>query len=82
MNPDENIITCPHCNEFVIIQEINCGIFRHGILKTTNEQIEPHSKKEVCDYLKSKDLIYGCGNPFQIIKKADNSIEIIICHYI
>ena len=82
MNNKEQIIECPHCKEFIIIQEINCGIFRHGILKTTNEQIEPHLNKDRCDYLKSNDLIYGCGNPFQIIKKENNSIEIKICDYI
>jgi DNA-directed RNA polymerase subunit RPC12/RpoP len=81
MNIEENIITCPHCNEFVIIQEINCGIFRHGILKSTHMQMDPHSNKETCIYLKSNDLIYGCGKPFQLIKK-DNAIEIVICDYI
>lgn len=81
MNNEESIIKCPHCNEFVIIQEMNCGIFRHGTLKSTNTQMDPHLDEKMCTYLKTHDLIYGCGKPFQIIKK-DDAIEIIICDYI
>ena len=44
------IITCPHCSEFIWIDEINCGIFRHGILKNNLVQIHPHSSKELCEY--------------------------------
>ena len=35
------IITCPHCAEIIWIDEINCGIFRHGILKSNLIQIDP-----------------------------------------
>jgi len=28
----EPILECPHCKEFIIIEKINCGIFRHGVL--------------------------------------------------
>ena len=31
----EPIIICPNCNEFIIIEKLNCGIFRHGIIKET-----------------------------------------------
>jgi hypothetical protein len=37
------IITCPHCQLLVEIEEINCAIFRHAVLKKTNKQINPHS---------------------------------------
>lgn len=30
---EEPILTCPHCNDFVLIKKINCAIFRHGTLK-------------------------------------------------
>lgn len=75
------IIICPHCNGSIIIEEINCGIFRHGIIIQTGEQIPPHSSKNICDELLANKLIYGCGKPFQII--MDNK-EIIIqkCDYI
>jgi len=26
------VLKCPHCNEYVIIEKINCAIFRHGVL--------------------------------------------------
>ena len=25
------ILLCPHCQEYIIIEKINCGIFRHGV---------------------------------------------------
>ena len=54
----ELIVLCPHCKEFIIIQELNCCIFRHGILKNTGEQIDPHTNKEECETLKEKGLLF------------------------
>jgi hypothetical protein len=84
MNNDDlidNIITCPHCNNYIIIEKLNCGIFRHGTYKINNKQVEPHASKEICENLIKEDLIYGCGKPFQIIK-INNTFEIKICDYI
>ena len=78
---NNNIIICPHCNNYIIIKELNCGIFRHGIYKNTGKQINPHASKETCDELVKEDLIYGCGKPFQIIE-INNAFEIKICDYI
>ena len=75
------IIICPNCNESIIIEEINCGIFRHGVFKTNGIQMDPHSTKNVCDEAIEKDLIYGCGKPFQIIIQ-DNTTIIQKCDYI
>jgi len=75
------VVICPHCQESIIIEEINCAIFRHAVLKINNQQINPHSPKDICDVLIEKKLIYGCGKPFQLIKK-DNKLEAIICDYI
>jgi len=87
MNTNEKIIQCPHCQEFIIIQELNCKIFRHGTYKNTGEQIQPHSSKEVCDELFINGRIYGCGKPFRIIVLEDNSVngpiwKVEICDYI
>ena len=38
-NPQENpqekveepIVVCPHCKESILIEKLNCGIFRHGV---------------------------------------------------
>jgi hypothetical protein len=80
-NKEEPILTCPHCNEFIIIEQINCGIFRHAILKSNNMQINPHASKEECDNFINNHLIYGCGKPFRIIQENDKFI-IEICEYI
>jgi len=72
------IIQCPHCNQLILIEELNCKIFRHGILKSTNEQINPHSNKIECDNYKLNDLIYGCGKPFKI----NENLQPEICDYI
>jgi hypothetical protein len=78
---EEPILVCPHCNNYVLIEKINCGIFRHGTLKTNNTQINPHANKEECDYYINNNLIYGCGKPFRIVQKNDKFI-IEICEYI
>ena len=46
-----NIVICPHCNEYIEIIELNCMIFRHGIIKSNNTQINPHAPEEECNYL-------------------------------
>ena len=77
---NQPILQCPHCNEYLIIEKLNCGIFRHGVLKN-GRQIEPHTPKQICDHYIANQLIYGCGKPFRIIFK-DNKFEIVICDYI
>jgi hypothetical protein len=72
------IINCPHCHEIIIIEQMNCRIFRHGIFKNTLQQINPHSTKIECDNYVNLKLIFGCGKPFMI----DNDNNVIICDYI
>jgi len=78
---EEPVLTCPHCSKFIIIEQINCGIFRHGTLKSNNTQINPHASKEECEHFINNGLIYGCGKPFRIIQKEDKFF-IEICEYI
>jgi len=80
-NKEEPILTCPHCKEFIIVEQINCGIFRHATLKSNNTQINPHASKEECDNFINNHLIYGCGKPFRILQENDKFI-IEICDYI
>ena len=74
---------CPHCNHILIVNtnEMNCGIFRHAVLKSNLQQINPHEPKESCDKYVVDGLVYGCAKPFQIIKQ-DNIYIIQICDYI
>ena len=77
----ELILKCPHCNDDVIISEINCAIFRHGIYKKNLQQLDPHMLKEKCDLLINNNEIYGCGKPFHI-KKVNDEWVLEICDYI
>lgn len=78
---DNIIIICPHCKDNIIIEKLNCGIFRHGIIKSSGKQMNPHLDKNGCEILIKNNLIYGCGKPFQVIKNNE-IIEIKICDYI
>jgi len=71
---------CPHCKMEIIIyrNEMNCRIFRHGVLKINGEQMNPHASKEECEKLINENRIYGCGKPFRI----DNYGKFEICDYI
>ena len=71
------IVKCPHCYDYIEIIELNCCIFRHGIMKNTGLQMDPHAHKEICDNLFKNSEIHGCGKPFMINEK----LEAIICDY-
>jgi hypothetical protein len=77
----EPIVFCPSCSQPVIIAEINCAIFRHGIYKHTGQQIDPHAKKEVCDLLIERGEINGCGKPFRLEMKNGEFVA-VVCDYI
>jgi hypothetical protein len=78
---DQPVLICPHCNEFIIISQLNCGIFRHGVFKNTGIQVNPHASKAECDDYANHGLIYGCGKPFRITLN-NNTFEITCCEYI
>jgi DNA-directed RNA polymerase subunit RPC12/RpoP len=71
---------CPHCNFGILVynKDLNCRIFRCGIIKNNNAQIPPHLSKELCDKLYIQGYIYGCGKPFRI----DENLNIVKCDYI
>ena len=80
-------IECPHCKNPVLIERLNCCIFRHGVFKSNGKQIDPHAEKELCQLYVKNDLIFGCGKPFQIIpndhsKNDDDKFIAVICPYI
>jgi len=82
MSATELIVECPHCKSSIIIEKLNCHIFRHGIMKDVGKQIDPHASKEICDELITKNLIFGCGKPFKVVKKEDDTYTTEICEYI
>ena len=76
---------CPHCDmlSMVLVKEINCAIFRHGSYVKTLLPIDPHTPKEICEQLVAKNLIFGCGKPFKLIKNSrTGNWNAIVCGYI
>jgi hypothetical protein len=85
--PTNLVVQCPHCQYPILIEELNCRIFRHGVFKINGNQINPHAPKDLCDFYLKNGLILGCGKPFQIIqnqhsKNSDDTFIAIICDYI
>jgi len=68
---------CPHCYGEVQIIEMNCKIFRHGIYKKNNQQLDPHASEKICKQVFEEGLIYGCGKPFTIVEN-----KAVKCDYI
>ena len=77
----EIIIECPHCKGTVVIEQLNCKIFRHGTFKKDGKQMNPHETKEKCDKFVKDELIHGCGKPFKVISKENEYIS-VECDYI
>jgi hypothetical protein len=75
------IVKCPNCQVEIIIEEINCKIFRHGVNKATGEQMNPHASKAECHEAISKDTVYGCAAPF-ILDLSGNEWVAVSCDYI
>ena len=76
------VVSCPHCLDPVLIEKLNCRIFRHGTLKHNGEQMNPHETKEVCDYFVANNMIHGCGKPFQVKQDAIQLFFAEECDYI
>ena len=70
---DNILVRCPHCSDLIIInkKDFNCKIFRHGVYKNDNKQIDPHLNKDDCDRLLKGGLIYGCVKPFKLITDGE-----------
>lgn len=79
------VFSCPHCELSIQVpeNEINCQIFRHGTMKNTGFQVNPHAPKAHCERLVAKELVYGCCKPFKIFRGESGSIDYVdICDYI
>ena len=76
------VVSCPHFNDPVLIEKLNCCIFRHGILIASGKQVDPHSPKELCDFYVLRNKIYGCGKPFKIVRDEKDKLVAVVCDYI
>ena len=78
-------VECPHCNQLILIMknEIRCNVFRHGVIKRNNKPMNPHTPKQICDFLAKHNHIYGCGKPFTLKhNRVNNSYMAVKCDYI
>ena len=69
------VVECPHCGGVVLVEKLNCKIFRHGSFKKNGQQLHPHASKELCESYFEKGLIYGCGKPFKLVESDTKSGE-------
>lgn len=67
-NPLYICVLCPTCwgVVFVAKHELNCAVFRHGIMLATGEPIPPHATQIECEELIKQKAVLGCGQPFKI----------------
>lgn len=85
--PEDNcyLFKCPNCKVLTQVaeNEVNCQIFRHGVMKRSGQQVNPHAPKEHCDQLVEQDLVYGCCKPFRLFRGNSGAVEYAdICDYI
>jgi hypothetical protein len=61
------MLLCPHCHTVVQIPTnmVNCGIFRHAIVRASGVIVSPHASKEKCDKYLASGTVYGCVKPFK-----------------
>ena len=75
------ILLCPNCEEYVEIQEINCGIFRHAIYKNTLSQVNSHLPENECKNLLENNQVFGCCKPFKL-ENIEGELKAVKCDYI
>lgn len=70
------LFNCPHCDLPIQVadNEVNCQIFRHGVVKSTGQQVSPHLSKEKCDFLAEQNLVYGCCKPFKLLRNQEGLV--------
>ena len=81
------LFSCPHCELLICVKrnEINCGIFRHGVYIKSGLQINPHLCQRECEDLYNSNSIYGCGKPFRVsINNNGGEVGVVLekCDYI
>lgn len=73
------MFTCPYefCQGTITVapNQINCGVFRHGVYKQSGRPIGPHLSKEKCLELIRQNKVHGCAQPFRIRKVREVPLE-------
>lgn len=85
------IVECPHCNMGIVVDALNCGVFRCGVWRDTGLQINPHMSEDECKAALGNaaeplcdriSLIWGCSKPFRIYTDASGVNRCVTCGYI
>lgn len=68
--PDGKALTfpCPWCagEIIILVNELACRRFVHGVVKATGQAITPHAPAAECQALIAGDLIWGCGRSVEL----------------
>jgi len=64
-------VQCPYCDTVIEVEAVNCAIFTCGVLKSTGVQVNPHASRAEIEPLLAQNLIYGCGNQFELITNQE-----------
>ena len=83
-------IKCPHCSDFIYIEELNCSIFRHGVMKNNmhikinklskqiniiEDETEQSDVSNISDVSEVSDILEKIINPIPIINNSKNLKE-------
>ena len=73
------LVKCPNpkCDMVIMVEELNCAIFRCGVFKETFQQIPPHLSEIDCLDLIERKLIYGCATPFRVVNRTAEKCDYI-----
>ena len=74
------VLECPHCRISLVVEALNCGIFRCGVRRDTGAQIDPHMSEEDCRAVLGQ--IWGCSRPFRVTLDASGVMRAAPCAYI
>ena len=69
----QSVVTCPWCDGLVVVEELRCGIFRHGAFRDTGLQIDPHATQAQIEQWAAEGRLVGCGRPFRVIHTSSPS---------
>ena len=74
------VVECPHCKVSILIDALNCGVFRCGVWSDTGVQMNPHMTEEECHAALGQ--IWGCSRPFQVAVDVSGVMHSVPCGYI
>ena len=84
---DVKVLECPHCGGGIVIDQMNCSIFRHGAASVdprgrVDDQIAPHASRQASaaklgHYVTpgGERQSYGCGKPYRMDRATGKLVK-------